>query len=55
MNVAYNMDCMEYRIAAYDAGLDFVGCEIDPDYFAAQEARYQAHVAQMSLFVEADV
>lgn len=40
------------RIAAYDAGLDFVGCEIDQDYFAAQEARYQAHVAQMSLFVE---
>lgn len=39
------------RIAAYDAGLDFVGCEIDPDYFAAQEARYQAHVAQMSLFM----
>ena len=25
------------RIAAYDAGLDFVGCEIDPDYFNAQE------------------
>lgn len=40
------------RIAAYDAGLDFVGCEIDPDYFAAQEARWQAHVAQISLFVE---
>lgn len=40
------------RIAAYDAGLDFVGCEIDQDYFAAQEARYQAHVVQMSLFVE---
>lgn len=40
------------RIAAWDAGLDFVGCEIDADYFAAQEARYQAHVAQMSLFVE---
>ena len=39
------------RIAAYDAGLDFVGCEIDPDYFAAQEARYQVHVAQVSLFV----
>ena len=38
------------RIAAYDAGLDFVGCEIDPDYFAAQEARYQRHIAQMSLF-----
>lgn len=39
------------RIAAYDAGLDFVGCEIDPDYFKAQEERYQAHIAQMSLFV----
>ena len=23
------------RIAAYDAGLDFVGCEIDKDYFDA--------------------
>ena len=40
------------RIAAYDAGLDFGGGEIEPDYFAAQEARYQAHGAQMSLFVE---
>lgn len=39
------------RIAAYDAGLDFVGCEIDPDYFKAQEERYQDHIAQMSLFV----
>lgn len=38
------------RIAAYDAGLDFVGCEIDSDYFKAQEERYQAHIAQMSLF-----
>ena len=39
------------RIAAYDAGLDFVGCEIDKDYFKAQEERYQSHIAQMSLFV----
>lgn len=40
------------RIAAYDAGLDFVGCEIDPDYFKAQEERYQAHIAQLNLFLE---
>ncbi len=40
------------RIAAYDAGLDFVGFEIDPDYFKAQEERYAAHVAQMSLFLK---
>lgn len=36
------------RIAAYDAGLDFVGFEIDPDYFSAQEERFQAHTAQIS-------
>lgn len=40
------------RIAAYDAGLDFVGCEIDPDYFKAQEERFAAHAAQMSMFVK---
>lgn len=38
------------RIAAYDAGLDFVGYEIDQHYFKAQEERYAAHIAQMSLF-----
>lgn len=29
------------RIAAYKAGLDFVGYEIDKDYFEAQEHRFQ--------------
>ena len=37
------------RIAAYDAGLDFVGCEIDPDYFKTQEERFAAHTAQMRI------
>lgn len=37
------------RIAAYDAGLDFVGYEIDPEYFAKQEARFAEHAAQVSL------
>ena len=32
------------RIAAYDAGLDFVGYEIDSDYFAAEEKRFADHV-----------
>lgn len=40
------------RIAAYDAGLDFVGCEIDPYYFKAQEERFQAHTSQVNLFLE---
>ena len=40
------------RIAAYDARLDFVGFEIDPYYFRAQEERFAAHTAQLSLFAE---
>jgi site-specific DNA-methyltransferase (adenine-specific) len=32
------------RIAAYDAGLDFVGFEIDRDYFTAQEKRFSDHI-----------
>lgn len=38
------------RIAAYDAGLDFVGCEIDKDYFKAQEERFAAHAAQLTMW-----
>lgn len=38
------------RIAAYDMGLDFTGYEIDKDYFEAQEERFQAYAAQISLF-----
>jgi len=39
------------RIAAYDAGLDFVGYEIDKEYFDKQEERFAAYTAQTSLFV----
>lgn len=39
------------RIAAYDAGLDFVGYEIDKEYFDKQEERFAQHTAQLSLFV----
>lgn len=39
------------RIAAYEAGLDFTGYEIDDDYFAKQEARFLEHTAQSNLFV----
>lgn len=40
------------RIAAYDAGLDFVGYEIDKMYFDLQEERFAKHTAQASLFVD---
>jgi len=38
------------RIAAYGMGFDFVGYEIDKDYFAAQEKRFANHIKQQSLF-----
>ena len=40
------------RIAAYDAGLDFVGYEIDETYFQLQEERFARHTAQMNLFID---
>lgn len=40
------------RIAAYDAGLDFVGCELDEVYFRLEEERFAAYTAQASLFVD---
>ncbi len=38
------------RIAAYDMGFDFIGYEIDKDYFEAQEKRFTNHIQQQSLF-----
>ena len=39
------------RIAAYDAGLDFTGYEINEMYFKLQEERFQKHAAQQNLFL----
>jgi site-specific DNA-methyltransferase (adenine-specific) len=38
------------RIASHKAGLSFVGCEIDKDYFDAQEKRFKEFVSQLRLF-----
>ena len=38
------------RIAAWDLGLDFLGFEIDKDYFDAQEGRFREYTAQMSFW-----
>lgn len=38
------------RIACHDMGFDFEGCEIDKDYWQAQEERYQRHCLQGELF-----
>lgn len=41
------------RIAAYDAELDFVGYEIDKEYFEKQEERFAVHASQMNMFHKA--
>ena len=38
------------RIACHEMGFDFEGCEIDKDYWEAQEARYNQHISQGDLF-----
>jgi site-specific DNA-methyltransferase (adenine-specific) len=38
------------RIAADRAGLEFVGCELDKDYFEAAEQRFKDYKAQLKLF-----
>lgn len=37
------------RIAAHEAGHDFVGFELDKDYFEAQEKRFQKYLSQQVL------
>ena len=38
------------RIAAYDMGFDFVGCEIDKTYLELEEERFRKHTAQTRMF-----
>ena len=38
------------RIACHDMGFDFIGCEIDKDYWEAQEKRFKDYLSQPKLF-----
>lgn len=38
------------RIAAWDMGFDFYGWELDVDYFAAMQKRFEAHISKPVLF-----
>ncbi|PIE97505.1 MAG: DNA modification methylase [Treponema sp.] len=38
------------RIAAYDLGFEFVGCELSEKYFDLQEKRFKEHCSQLELF-----
>jgi len=38
------------RIAAYESGLDFIGCEIGEYFFSSQEERFNNFIGQLRLF-----
>lgn len=38
-------------IAAFEMGFEFVGCELDKDYFDAASKRFNNHIAQLKIFV----
>ena len=43
-----------FRIAAYDMGFDLDSCELDKDYFDANEKRFQDHIQQNDLFKKSE-
>ena len=42
--------CNKERIAAYKNKLHFVSCELDQEYFQAQEKRFANFKSQLTLF-----
>lgn len=44
------MGSQSSRIAAYDMGFDFYGCELDADYFRDGCKRFEQYKAQLKLF-----
>lgn len=42
------------RIACHDMGFDFEGCELEKEYWAAQENRFKEHIANGELFSAAE-
>jgi site-specific DNA-methyltransferase (adenine-specific) len=45
-----HMGSQSSRIAAYQMGFDFWGCEIDPEYFADGCKRFEKETEQLALF-----
>ena len=45
-----NMGIQSSRIAAYDMGFDYWGCELDPDYFNEGNKRFENFKLQQKLF-----
>lgn len=46
-----HMGSQSSRIAAYDMGFDYWGCELDKDYFEAGNKRFEQYKSQLKIFV----
>ena len=45
-----HMGSQSSRIASWDMGFDYIGCELDKEYYRDGEARFKAHTAKPVLF-----
>lgn len=45
-----HMGSQSSRIAAHDMGFDYVGCELDKEYFDAGNRRFKEHITKAKLF-----
>lgn len=45
-----NMGSQSSRIACYDMGFDYWGCELDKEYFDAGNKRFNQHIQQLTIF-----
>ena len=43
------------RIAAYDMGFDFVGYELDKEYFEASDRRFKNHISNLQMFTADEI
>ena len=39
-----------FAVAAHKAKLDFIGCELDKEYFDAADKRYKLFASQLTIF-----
>jgi DNA modification methylase len=45
-----HMGSQSSRIACWDGGFDFLGCELDPEYYRDGCKRFENHIKQLKLF-----
>jgi site-specific DNA-methyltransferase (adenine-specific) len=44
-----------FRIAAWEKGIDYIGIELDRDYYEKEEARFKEHLSKGSLYEDKDI